>query len=485
MRQWASCKAVKTMSIESHVIRDIDFLNLRPQAREIAEALANMIDLPIVYLVGSEFDLNYAGRHSRHRNQYWVTVKPQTDQNEYERIILSGLYRGVQERKRSIRACPCRKHLQKLQGSTDQQKRTELYFQMIGRINAVVTTVDAELFLKPRGYEVGEQQKQAQLNDRMRRLDEYLSIQADTPAFCWYPEVEIGNLLDYSRIASWGNAYRNELVKRICRIKPLHVSRRYLRQLEALTAMYRQLCDEEVTEPIEWMLTRIIQILYLDDIVSTARHTAYVGDFRLEDGRTVPQCSLVPEGIADEELMLAGMRSVNEAIVLLQEYLEFCQNQTLPDVVTSLILDNTCNAYANGTKDNGYFISVTAGLFRYVHSAVGQASFDHASPLAEIDKTLLEKLVLYFIAAHEYAHILGGDCDIDANAEQEAVANQKALQLMSEALFVRHRAYQDQPPQVQLAALLNAFCTDQQAFRYACTWCIQTLQKKQKTETYI
>jgi len=457
-------------------------LDLQQQAKALADELAERIDLPVVYLVNSEHALNYAGRHARHHNQYWVTVKPQTDQNEYERIILSNLYRGVEERKRILRAHPHREYLQGFQNAAKSEERIKAYFQLIDRVNAVVSTVDAELFLKPKGYEVSERQKQIQLSDRLRRLREYLAIQAKQPLFRWYPEIELGNLLDYARIASWGKAYADQLTRKLCKIKPHGVAMQYLSRLNRLTTLLQSVEQQTDNEPAEWLLPQIGEILGLSDKVTFSRELAFVGSFRLENGTVAPQCSLVPEGIEDEELMLCGMRNVNEALVLLQEYLAFYRNTEAPDVITNLILDGSVNAYANGTHEDGYYISVTAGLFRFLRASLAQAEFMDLPDCSAETKQLLEKFAIYYITAHEYAHILGGDCDHAAtvqNAMREVAANQAAKELMSQALFLRHRMKDGTSMQEQVTALLSAFRADQALFEYACNWCTQTLQKKQ------
>lgn len=466
-------------SNESSVIRSTDSLDLRPQAKELADSLAKQIDLPVVYLVNSEHALNYAGRHARHHNQYWVTVRPQTDQNEYERILLSNLYRGVEERKRILRAHPHHGYLQALLGTANGKERIKAYFQLINRINAVVSTVDAELFLKPKGYEVSERQKQVQLSDRLRRLREYLAIQAKQPTFRWYPEIELGNLLDYARIASWGKAYADQLTRKLGKIKPSVVGAQYLSRLNRLITLFQSVGKQTDSDPAEWLLPQIGEILGLSDKVAFSRELAFVGSFRLENGTVAPQCSLVPEGIEDEELMLDGMRSVNEALVLLQEYLPFCREQEAPDVITNLILDGTVNAYANGTRKDGYFISFTAGLFRFLHDSMTSRELEDLPACSAETKQLLEKFAIYYITAHEYAHILGGDCDSVGtvqNSLQEEAANQAAKELMESALFLRHRMKNGIRMQEQVHALLSALRADRTLFAYACNWCTKTMQ---------
>ena len=84
---------------ESIVIRNVKSLNLEKTSEALAEKLIEKIDMPVVFEINSQKDKNYGSRHGLYHNQFWVTVKPQRERSEYERIILSNLYRGIQERR--------------------------------------------------------------------------------------------------------------------------------------------------------------------------------------------------------------------------------------------------------------------------------------------------------------------------------------------------------------------------------------------------
>lgn len=71
--------------------------------------------------------------------------------------------------------------------------------------------------------------------------------------------------------------------------------------------------------------------------------------------------SYVPIGFNEEATIIQAMRSINECIVLLQEFNAFFLDKSLPDAHANLIQSNHINAYASKLP-SGYYLSFTAGL---------------------------------------------------------------------------------------------------------------------------
>lgn len=94
------------MGRKGTVIRCIDHLDISAEAKLLAKDLVNQIDMPVVFLIDHDMDKQYAIRHKEFHNQYWVLANHQEEQSEYERVLLSNIYRGIQTRKRFLHPTP-------------------------------------------------------------------------------------------------------------------------------------------------------------------------------------------------------------------------------------------------------------------------------------------------------------------------------------------------------------------------------------------
>ena len=94
------------MERKGTVIRFVDQLDISNKAKSLAKELVNQIEMPVVFLIDHDFDKQYALRRQTNHNQFWVLACHQKEQSEYERIILSNIYRGIQTRKRFLHPVP-------------------------------------------------------------------------------------------------------------------------------------------------------------------------------------------------------------------------------------------------------------------------------------------------------------------------------------------------------------------------------------------
>ena len=165
---------------ESKVIRNIEALNLSKKSEILAQKLIEKIDMPVVFEINSQKDKNYGARHGLYQNQFWVIVKPQSEDSEYERIILSNLNRGIQERRRVLHPAISETYkntLLKLTPKDVREKRIKISRELIGRIGALATTIDAELFLSEYGIATSNRTKRIQFENRKFLLNDYLAKQ--------------------------------------------------------------------------------------------------------------------------------------------------------------------------------------------------------------------------------------------------------------------------------------------------------------------
>ena len=125
------------MEQASRVIREISQLGLRPEAEQLAYQLADEIDLPVAFIVDSEVDKNFSGRHSPTMpNAFWGNIKPQSNPREFERLVLAHLYHGIQERKRYLHILPNDNYIATLD---DDHKKS--YFDFITHLNSFVLSL--------------------------------------------------------------------------------------------------------------------------------------------------------------------------------------------------------------------------------------------------------------------------------------------------------------------------------------------------------
>ena len=284
------------------VIRCIDHLDISAGAKQLANELAEQIDMPIVFLVDHDLDKQYATRSQAHHNQFWVLANHQEEQSEYERILLSNIYRGLQTRKRLLHPVPSVEYedsLNRIKEHVLQIKRRGLYYELLRKITSLVTTIDAEVFLKPRGFEVSLKQKQWLYSNRISLLDEYLEIQRRQPFYCWSWEVEDMNILDYSRIALFHPDFFMGIVARLKQISPSSAAKRCIARLRLMMSMIETAKAKYVSDPhgdvANWMTQEIVRIMKLDNVLVLDSEYVLSGCFHFKDGSHADIYSFVPD----------------------------------------------------------------------------------------------------------------------------------------------------------------------------------------------
>lgn len=483
-------QTVTIMERKGTIIRFVDYLDISDTAKHLAKELAEQIEMPVVFLIDHDLDKQYALRSQMHHNQFWVLACHQTEHSEYERIILSNLYRGVQTRKRFLHPVPNQEyeaHLNQILNPKVKIARQKLYCELLNKISAFVSTIDAEMYFKPKGIEVSPAQKQWLYDNRISLLDEYLNLQKKQPEFCWYREVECINIIDYARIASFNNSYKVGFINRLKLIQPASASKRCKKRISELSSLideanqkYSISQQEEITA---WMIQEVVRILDLENDLVLKREYALSGNFILETGEHANVYSYVPIGFSDEAIIIQALRSINECILLLQEFYATFLNKALPDTHANLIQSNHINAYANKLP-SGYYLSFTAGLLteimRFSQECINKVPPQHVATIGESTVRLrLTKYALFYITAHEYAHILHGDCDqatfyqptwnfVDNKEEH---ADSFAREILSKLLLMQYRPNM----QANLLSRIQEFSinriVDPILLNTACDWC--------------
>lgn len=479
------------MENKGTLIRFVDQLDIGEDAKRLAYEMLDQIDTPVVFLIDTGLNKNYAGRNAFQHNQFWVTANHQPEQSEYERVILSNLYRGIQARRRFPEVSPNAAYYAKLEAIPDaktRKERIENYEQLVGRINAITSTIDAEYHLAPKGVIVSEAAKKRSFDNRIGILNRYLEIQRKAPFWRWHKELALHNMLDYSRIAYWKPAYFQGIANRLKYVLPPQDARKFLSQLQQLVRVIQTAKEKYQNEPEAdvptWMINEIIAILQIKDMVCVEYPYSICGSFNLENGEKAPLYSFVPEDIPGEAEMVLGIRHVNEGLLLLQEYSGAIKKQELPDVHANLVFSDYQNAYAN-KQDGKYYVSFTVGMLELLMGTLDQIDIggvpnEIITLLGEREvRCRIRKYIIYFIAAHEYAHVLNGDCDRAAsmyscgflNRTKEENADLRAKNMLSNALFLQYRNDPNEDRIRQTHKMLTNAISDKVLFEIACDWC--------------
>ena len=489
------------MERKGTVIRFVDQLDISDTAKSLANELVNQIEMPVVFLIDHDLDKQYALRSQTNHNQFWVLACHQKERSEYERIILSNIYRGIQTRKRFLHPVPDPQYVASIEQIEDpriKQKRQKLYYELLNKISAFVSTIDAEMYFKSKGIEVSSAQKQWLYEDRISRLNEYLTLQKRYRGFCWYKEVECMNVIDYARIASFDESYKTGLVNRLKRIQPQSASKRCIERVSKLSRIisdahqkYDISAQEEITT---WMVQEVVRILNLEKSLLLKREYAWKGNFFLETGEHANVYSYVPVGFADETRIIQSMKYINESILLLQEYNVALLNITIPDVHANLVHSDHINAYANKLP-SGYYLSFTSGLLtevmRSVHNCFDKVPAHYVAAIGEVAvMSRLEKYALFYITIHEYAHILHGDCEQVSIYQstwnivdrKEKLADTFARATLSELLLMQYRPDMHNDVSSQIKELNINRIIDPVLLDVACNWCDQFFSRLKMNE---
>ena len=160
-------------------------------------------------------------------------------------------------------------------------------------------------------------------------------------------------------------------------------------------------------------------------------------------------------------------------------------NKTLPDAHANLILSNHINAYANKFV-SGCYLSFTAGLLiEVMRSAQDCMATVPPQCVAAIGESAvrsrLTKYALFYITAHEYAHILHGDCE--QSTSYKPILNyltdrEEKADAFAREMLVRILPFQYRPDmQANLLDRIQEFTVnrgiDPVLLRASCDWCDQ------------
>lgn len=446
---------------ESVLIRSIDFLGVNNETKQIAEKLMAQSDMPLVFWMDSELPRNMRARHPEQKNQFWITVQPQADEQERRRLILSGIYGAIQEKKRYWHVEVVSEYRDKLRMENDRAHIIALH-ELMGRLGSLATSLDIEWFLahygistKPEVYQFGFRKYKEMLRNYSRRFKSRKGL----ASVKWYREREVHHLITLGNFYRRGREYRRDL-------KPLleKIDKQYINDVEwvakAIVNLRTEYNGTNGNQLTERFMRQIIARFHLEDKIFLQISEAYKGSYPLNNGKMVSIFSYIPEDWPNQVQLTQWIRLARNFICIYRE----SKMYKVPDITVNLLDTDSCNSFADGTAENGYSISFTAGIINTVNEALKKWNV-----LAEIGSMIsgfgreetykqLLRMIIYFITAHEYAHILLGDCDQSAQYKADMLteteemrtmmernADSKAIQMIKVVIKLEHR-FPPSPP---------------------------------------
>lgn len=444
---------------KSYLCRTLEKVPISDHLKPLAEKMMTQMDRPVVFWLDYDGDNNYANRHSFFQNQFWITVKHQDEQEEFDRLILVGLYRGVLERKRLFQAMPTLKYKERVDLYKEVEHKKSAY-DMVTKINSFVTTIDAELYLKDYGIITSKAAKKKLYDAKEKGLLEYIKLQTDAKnkhaQYTWFMESEIENLLDYSNVCRVNYSFKYGIEKLISKLYPKNARERYLRTIghliDYVNKAYSNYTPERVTDVHNTLLCDILDEFKLDDCLVAKRMDVKEGTITINQAEDAAVYSFIPDNLSEQEFLGLSMRYVREILSLIEEYYSaYDTSHKYPPVGATLIESDSLGIYVNGERSKGYYVSFTIGLMKKLKTRVNEAKLEesllqkyHKYFSQEDIREQLYRYALYFITTHEYGHILNGDCEPDSSekTDKEMKADRVAMQML-EVLCGAQSKYHD------------------------------------------
>jgi len=423
------------MTDNTPLIRCIEYLNLPADYEQLAQELLEQSDMPIVFWANANLPLNYRCRSSGQKNEFWITIRPNCSDDEKLRLVLGGLYGAVQEQRRYWRADIQPEYEALLKNTADQSKLTS-YYEFVGRIGSLSTTLDVEWFLSLHGIATSRSIRQYYFCDRKNKLKEYLVLhnpEKTRHPITWSRETEVANLIEYGNYYRLGAEYRRDLDRLLTKVDPSYIGEvRWVANLiTSLKQLYNGNNGAKLTEDF---LTDVIEHFHLEHMVRLCKDEAYRGIYPLSNENQADLLSYVLNSWPRQNDLISWLRNSREILCIFRTVMNF----KTPDVTMNLIASEICNSFADGNQRQGYCISFTTGLIYQLTDEVKtwELSRDLSTLIAQIGedevRTHLLRQAIFFISAHEYAHIINGDCDratqYDAEGRKLTSAERTAIE---------------------------------------------------------
>lgn len=398
----------------SMVIRSVEHLKLPDEFERLARELLEQIDMPVVFWIDAELPKNFRCRHPSQKNQFWVTIRPNCDENERIRLIIGGIYGAMQEQRRYWHTGVKPEYEAELKAQ-DAHEHLQAYYDFLSRLGNLATALEVEWYLLSHGIHTARSIRRAYFRDRKNKLKEYIVLhnpRLTQPYLTWYREIEVINLIEYGDYFRLSEEYRRELRKLLNQI-----DEHYIPEVEwvanRIATVQQAYTGTNGAELTEQLLTDMIEHFQIGHMVRLCKHEAYSGRYPIGNEDEADVLSYILNTLPRQRDLINWLRMAREFICVYRE----SEGNHKPDITMNVIETDACNAYADGDQGTGYCISFTNGLIYAVTDAVEnwEVSEDASSLIGqigelEVRRNLLRQ-VIHLITAHEYAHVINEDCD--------------------------------------------------------------------------
>ena len=466
------------MELSGTLIRDINLLSLSEKAMSIAKEIDSQIDMPVVYWTDYPGERNDTARMPLKHNQYWVTVKPQTEQKEYDRIILHNLLRGLMNTRRYHSLIIDYDYLYK---QDTQEKQKELV-HFCNHINAFATTETCRLFFNKRGIYT---------STKTRRL-KFEGLTKQTAIFNNEARFEKNDLislipifhyaLDLSVYAFLNTKFRQRIPYVLCSIRSKAIAARIQKYVESIVSLLREneehYSGDKIDDALVFLFKGICSVFDLPSSFHTEVFYDYYADYADESVlvKGIDQLySFVPEDIENSLFYVKCVKDINTILCIIQEGLDTFEHKPILDFHINIADSKRIEAYADGNKTDGYFITITKPFLNKVKefSETCQLPEDIPDCTEVYGITIRERIfkcMLFAAVLHEYAHFINGDCDNKndlSTSERERKADELSIQLFFKYGIFQYRCTPEGDPEKESQSLISNLVLDRFALEYS------------------
>lgn len=427
------------------LIYDFDYLNLSEKALKLAKNMLSECDTPIVVWLNSDCNVNYRGINKGQQNQYWAIVNQDNRSTDYERLVLAQIRSNYHTQQCFITAKTTNEHLCELIG---KDSRLSTYNEFIGMLNSFVCSYEIECYLKTNEISMQETDRRIYYESVLEKLKEYVHLNSDKKmggTITWYRENRCTHYIEYAKYCTYSTSWRMEIERYLACLKDKkHLSK--VRKITNLFMKYKENYDETLAfEQTKSLIENLVKLLNVEDIVELGNDRAISDNHKLGDGKIARVYYCVPDDIQYKQDVLYWVRCSREFI---STYRNSCDIMPC-DVKIGIIDSQDINSYSN-KDENEYIITYPIGLIGYVKK--------HIDDIQSVPDCLLQSLeeyklnvfrhVAFFVTAHEYGHILNGDCEgnleeIESVEIKECKANETAQQCLDKASALYYRFLPD------------------------------------------
>ena len=430
----------------STLITDFKKLALRPEIEQLASQLLSESEVPVsIAYEENPRKRNVFAKHPMNQNQFMIFIRPQVEEREFERLLLSGLYFAVQTSDRYLSPII-------IDQSTISDSLKHSLYEALSEIDSFSKSLDAEKFLAKFNIRTSDQV----LNCKMKKISDILNtytLEFNSQGKQWNKYEEIFYIVQIVSLIRKGEKYSKKLRKQLNQILPSSISQRYLCKIDEILRDIQeleQLYDHVLTGDsfANKVSQTLIERLDLQEVVSLGADNAFFKDISIS-GQKVVLYSFVPTDWEKRTLYLSGFRFMNECISIYRQLKGL--SSSLPTIKVTISRDQFFNSYSYGNEENGYAILISTSFLDKAFE-LSEECYSNAQELPP-GFALLEdvhqrifKYVLFIVTLHELGHIENGDCDKvfgiseDNNRwEHEAKADLYAKEHLQCFLHFQHR----------------------------------------------